>query len=312
MSTREFCLRVSNAFASIDPNLKPHIDNFKKKRLDWEQLSFEAQYEGLVARPLEELGRRAMLTIDALDECRDRSELMETLRDKPVPLLKTLITGRPEADIKRWAMKNGFHTASFQELEDNDQDVAKYIRSRLEDQASDFQQRVIDRAEGLFIWARITCDLLIDTPDIDLQLKELEGPLGDAPNLDSIYRVALKQATKGVELSRKIIILVLQILLAMRTPLSIADLEGLLPLSERRVVRQTITLLGGLLLFQGPNDPIRLLHTTFREFLTSRKRAGIYFTQLQLGHYTLACGSLEILGRYSSSDINSFGEDSRR
>ena len=96
-------------------------------------------------------------------------------------------------------------------------------------------------------------------------------------------------------------------LLAMQTPLSIADLEEIWPWSEKDVVQLTIARLGSLLLSQGPNDPIRLLHATFREFLTSRERAGKYFIQLQFGHYTVARGSLRILGHYSSPDIYSFG-----
>jgi len=315
MSLRGFCSTVSTAFASNDHDLKRHINEFKEQQLDWKQLSFEQQYEGLVAGPLRVLNRRAILTIDALDECQDRIELMKTLHDKQssVPLLRTFITGRPEVDIKQWAMKvDGIRMGSFQELEGDNEDVEKYIRSRLEDEHSDIQSRVIRRAEGFFIWARIACDLLSQALDINGLLEELEGPSEGDSKLDSIYRVALKQATPDDKPSRQTLILVLQMLLAVRAPLSIANLEEISPWSEKRVVQRTIARLGSLLLFQGPNDPIRLLHTTFREFLTSQERAGQYFIQLRFGHYTLACGSLRILGHYSSSDIDLSGGDSRR
>jgi len=314
MSTREFCSTVSDAFVRIDPRLKRHIDEFKK-RPNWSKLSFEQQYEGLVAGPLRVLNRRAILTIDALDECEDRIELIETLRDKQssVPLLRTLITGRPEANIKHRVMKvDGIRTTSFRELEGRNQDVESYIRFRLKDEASDILDRVILHADDLFIWARIACDLLSQAPDINSRLEELEGPSGEASKLDLLYRIALKHATQDDESLRQIIILVLQMLLAMRTPLSIAELEGITPWSEKHVVQRTIARLGSLLLSEGPNDPIRLLHSTFREFLTSRERAGKYFIQPRSGHYTLARGSLRILGHYSSSDINSFGGGSRR
>src|SRR5258708_5710671 len=119
MSTGQFCLTVSDAFASNNGALKRRADEFKK-RPDWMRLSFEQQYEGLVAGPLRALNCRAILTIDALDECEGREELMKTLSDKQssVPLLRTLITGRPEADIKQWVLKlGGIRMASFQELE---------------------------------------------------------------------------------------------------------------------------------------------------------------------------------------------------
>src|SRR6266404_4275764 len=135
MSAKEFCSTVSDAFASKHHALKPHIDEFKK-RLDWKQLSFEQQYEGLVAAPLRALNCRAILTIDALDECERREDLMKTLGDErfSVPSLRTLITGRPETDSKQWAMKvDGVRMESFQELEGDNGDVEKYIRSQLED-----------------------------------------------------------------------------------------------------------------------------------------------------------------------------------
>ena len=325
MSTRKFCSTVSNAFARIDPDLMPHIHKFKEWP-DWEDLPLEEQYEGLVAGPLRELNRRAILIIDALDECADRDdrkELVKTLRNKQfsVPSLRMFITGRSEANIVQLVMTiDGVRQESFRELEPDNNDVATYIRTKLKDglknwpkdEASDIQDRVIDRAQGLFIWARIACDLLDEAPDIDATLKELEGPLEGASELDSIYRVALKKATPDNKSSRKVIILVLQMLLAMRAPLSIAELTELSPWSRKDVVERTIYLLGSLLLFQDPNDPIRLLHTTFREFLTSRERAGEYFIEPRLGHYTLAIGSLKILDDYSSSDITSSGEDPRR
>ena len=320
MSTRKFCLAVSNTFADIDSGLIPHIEKFKK-RPGWEELPLEEQYEGLVAGPLRVLNRRTILIIDALDECADYKELINTLRNKQfyVQSLRMLITGRPEADIVPLVTRvDGVRKESFQELEPDNNDVATYIRDRLrdrlkdrlQDEASRIQDRVIDRAQGLFIWARTACDLLHEAPNLNATLEELESTSG----LDSIYRVALKKATRDNKSFRQTIIVVLQMLLAMRAPLSIVELTEISPWSKEDIVERTVALLGSLLLFQDLNDPIRLLHTTFREFLTSRERAGEYFIETRLGHYTLAVRSLNILilGHYSSSDVNSFGEDSRR
>ena len=314
MSTREFCSTVSNAFAEIEPYLVPHINKFKE-RPDWKELSLEQRYEGLVAGPLQVLNRRAILIIEALNECEYGIELMETLRNKQssVPLLRTLITGLPEGNIQQWVMKvDGIHIASFQDLEGSNDYVKNYIRSRLENKASDIQDRVIQGAEGLFVWAQIACGLLYDTPDIDGTLEELERPSEGASKLDSIYRVALRQATPDDKSSRKTIVLVLQMLLATRRPLSIADMEGISPWSEKDLVERTIARLSSLLLFQDRHDPIRLPHTTFREFLTSQERAGEYFIQPRLGHYTLARESLKILGDYASSYGTPFDRDPTR
>jgi hypothetical protein len=313
MNMREFCSTISDAYASKNHKLKADIDKFKEQP-DWKRLSFEEQYEGLVAGPLRALSCRAILTIDALDECEGREELMETLSNKQssVPLLRTFVTGRPESDIKEWGEKaDGVRVANFQELEGPNEDVERYIRSRLEDATTDIKNRVIGRAEGLFIWARIACDLLRNSLDSDRKLEELEGPSKGVSKLDSLYSVALKQATKDDKESRQIIVQVLQMVLAMRTPLTIEDLEEISPWKGRDVVRRTIARLGSLLLIEGPHDPIRLLHTTFREFLTSRERACQWFVQLRSGHYALARGSLRIIEDYSSTDVGSFDGDAR-
>jgi len=301
MSTRLFCSTICDAFSSITRDFITHSAEFKA-RPDWEHLSFEEQYEGLIAAPLRAIGRRAILTIDALDECEDRIKLLEVIRDKQfsIPLFRTFITGRPEADIKRWSEKlDRIRITNFQMLEGYNQDVEKYIRLRLEDMP-DIQDRVVHRAEGLFIWARIACDLLVVAADIYGLLKQLEGPLEGDAKLDAIYRVALEQATPKDLPSQRAMVKVLQMILAARTPLSISELEKISPWDKGNVVGRIVTRLGSLLLYENDQDPVRLLHTTLREFLTARQRARIYYIQLEYGHYTLALGSLNYLSDPSS------------
>jgi hypothetical protein len=317
MSPRLFCLTLSDAFASLNNDFEHHVTKFKA-RPDREHLSFEEQFEGLVASPLRALNQRAILTIDALDECdnthKDRDELLETLREKQlsIPLLRILVTGRPERDIKQWAEKvHGVRTVNFHDLEGENQDVENYVRFRLQC-PPDIQDRVIRGAEGLFIWARIACDLLVEADDIDGLLGELEAHLERDSGLDSIYRVALEQATARDEPSQRAMLRVLQMILAARTPLSITELENISPWSGRDVVERVVTRLGSLLLYEGRDDPIRLLHATLREFLTTPKRARRYNIELKLGHYTLALGSLKFLTNQSSSSIDELDEVSQR
>ena len=306
MSTRKFCSTVSNAFAKANHDLKLHIDNFKEKELDWKKLSLKQQYEGLVASPLRDLNLPAILIIDALDELDERNDLpklMEALRDTQpsVPLLRTFITARPEGKITQLLRDfAGIRTVNFQDLEGDNEDVEKYIRFKLKNQASDIQDRVIRRAGGHFLWAGMACERLADTLNIEGALNELEGP-SDA--MDSIYMGSLNRAARGDKLSQGIMILVLRMLLALRTPLSIADLTDISLWSETDVVGQTITRLASLLRFKNRDDPIRLIHTTFREFLTSQNRAGEYFIQPQFGHHALALGCLKVLRNLPDFDI---------
>ncbi|KIM22410.1 hypothetical protein M408DRAFT_47206, partial [Serendipita vermifera MAFF 305830] len=100
-STNSFCSTVANGFAGLNPDFKKHIRRFRK-RPDLDLLSFEEQFEGLIAAPLRDLSQHSILMIDALDECdnehKRRDELLEILcrQQSSLPHLRILVTGRPE------------------------------------------------------------------------------------------------------------------------------------------------------------------------------------------------------------------------
>ncbi|KIM23313.1 hypothetical protein M408DRAFT_77747, partial [Serendipita vermifera MAFF 305830] len=105
MSTKSFCSTVANAFASRNTTFEASMKQYMRLP-DWQLHPFEEQFEGLVAGPLREAQQPAILMIDALDECGKehgvRRKLLQTLfsRYHSVPLLRILVTGRPESDIK--------------------------------------------------------------------------------------------------------------------------------------------------------------------------------------------------------------------
>jgi len=303
MSTDAFCSTVANAFASSDDKFKSSIATFRK-RPDFELLPFGEQFNGLVINPLKTIGRDAILIIDALNECNNddgsRDELLNAIssqRSSP-PRLRIFATGRPEREIKQWAQDSGVEYSNFVQLEGGIKDVEIYIKHRLQ-HLPDIQDRlydVIKSAEGVFIWARIACDLILEEDDVDALLVEL----GKEVSLDFLYRTALKQSIPNKDRSRQAFIVVMQMILASREPLSIADLEKLS--LKRGIVERVVTRLGSLLLYKDREDPIRLLHATFREFLTTRSKADIYYIQPEHGHQRLALGCLSIIGEYSSKD----------
>ncbi|KAG8765388.1 hypothetical protein FRC16_008062, partial [Serendipita sp. 398] len=158
MSIKWFCSIVANAFASRDETFKT-IMNVFKKRQDYELLSFEEQFEGLIVDPLKALSRPAILIIDALDECDNehghRSKLLNTIANQlpSVSHLRVFVTGRPERDIKEWATTtNGVFRANFLKLEGNQDDVGRYIRQRLSHLPPNLQaqvSQVVENAEGV-------------------------------------------------------------------------------------------------------------------------------------------------------------------
>lgn len=299
MSTNLFSKAVSNAFAGLDTEFRGHVAEFKE-RPDIDDLSLEEQFEGLVADPLRKLDKQAILVVDALDECNNefgrRNRLLEMLhaQQPSIPNLRIFMTGRPEIDIKSRAEETVGYK-NFSRLEGTNKDVELYIHKQLEGiLPEDKHLVVIKAADGLFIWARLACDMLRESADPEDLQEELRGEVG----LDDLYRVALREAIPKDRSSQRAILTILAMIMAAQRPLSIESLEMLSPELSKRpgVVERAIKCLGSLLICSSREDPIRLLHITFRDFITDQSKAGPYFVHVRLGHYALASQSISIVG----------------
>ncbi|KAG8870598.1 hypothetical protein FRC20_011600 [Serendipita sp. 405] len=305
--TKRFCSVVANAFASRDPILKAFVKQFQN-RADWDLLSFEQQFKGLIVDSLKALNRRAILIIDALDECDNeygqRDTLLNMISDQLplIPQLRVFVTGRPEHDIKQWAKTTtGVRCVNFLQLEGSHGDVERYIEQRLSDWPSNLRSqvsRVVENSEGVFLWARIACDLLCKTIDKEALLKALEEA-----TLDHLYMIALEQLVPEDSHFRRATVTVLEMILALESPLSIAELSQLSPNPE--AIESVVSTLGGILLYKDRNDPIGLVHATLREFLTSETKSGQWFVQPRRGNYFLASGCLELLARATTVEQRS-------
>lgn len=299
MNIQSFCSTVGELLADCSPRYSRYMSDFKK-RPDSKYFSFPEIFEGLIAHPLRAIGQNAVLTIDALDECDNEADghktLLDTLARFSMPHLRILITDLPERDIKVWATTHEGY-ANFSQVEGESEDVKLYITDRLQNLSSNVRRRisnVITRAEGLFIWARIACDLLEKSLDPEMILTAMEGQ--GSLDLDYLYATVLGQSAPKDMASHPVVILVLQMIVAARRLLAISDLEQLVPMPE--IIEPIVTCLGSFLVFKDREDPIRLLHITFREFITSRGRAGAYFVQTQFGHYNLALESMNRIRQF--------------
>jgi hypothetical protein len=300
-SIRPFCSAVCDAFANQSAHFKQSSAVFKQ-RPGFMNLSFEEQLEGLVIGPLRELNQPAVLIVDAVDECDNnhegRDQLLNALHTQhsSVPLLRIFVTGRPEVDIKQRAQKSvGAHT--FRELEGLNTDVEQYIHWRLYNELPngrhllEDQRLVIVRgANGLFIWARTACDMLVRSADPEGPLQEL----GKEVSLTGLYTIAMRQAMPRDGASQRAILSTLGMILAAKRPLSVEELRMLSP--KPTVVESVVGCLGSFLVYDDHTRPIHLVHITFRDFITDGSKSGPYFVSVRLGHHVLASQSLAILG----------------
>ena len=265
------------------------------------------QMDKLIARPLKASHTSTVIVIDALDECKDEepaSAILSVLGRflSEIPGVKFFLTGRPEPRIRE-----GFRLPLLVEVTDifvlhevESNQVNSDIRRFIENSFSELAQRrpgldgwpeeaqldlLCKRAAGLFVYAMATTkfiDSRINTPrkqlDLLLQLPESTDPEGKTrfnatTTLDSLYTSILQEAfsDEGPEGDAKVHSILGAVVLAANplSPFSIAMLLGFDTEDVTLVLSQVHSLLA---LYEDANNPIRPLHKSFPDYITSSTR----------------------------------------
>ena len=268
-----------------------------------------SQMEKLIVGPFQATNTHTLIVIDALDECQDdepASALLSILSryvDK-IPFVKFFITGRPEPRIS-----SGFRLESLQPLTDVlklhevqpssvDSDIKLFLKTRFTEIAKNrsdcnFEKdwpgpRYIDflcrKAAGFFIYASTVVKFVsspLHLPDERLHLifsrrqdTSHEGRLG----IDLLYTQVLEEAFLDVdshdhELYSHFKSVVGMIVLIFH-PLSINTLSDLLSndYTPPRISTSLQTLHSVLLVPESTEDPVRVFHKSFPDFLTDPGR----------------------------------------
>lgn len=260
---------------------------------------FDFQFRKLLVEPLAVLNtsdHTTVLVLDALDECgnpRERKQLLTLLAKETIKFpraVRMIVASRAEPDI--CSAFESQSTISCWELDittqTNATDIAFYIRSRMADirearpylpLASDWPgipiiNTLSDRALGLFVWAS-TAMAFIDAHDPRSRIEALlsvEGTPGVEAALDNLYETALKSGGRwDDEDFVKDFRAILGFVLVARTPLSADAIDNLRGMPEDRPSMHIISLLGCIL---SRNSTVRILHPSFSDFLSNRKRCG--------------------------------------
>ncbi|KAF2403282.1 hypothetical protein EJ06DRAFT_472620, partial [Trichodelitschia bisporula] len=306
-----------------DPSIigKPKAEQFE--RLILEPLSAMNSLS-LQALPL-------IIVIDALDECDNQDDvkrllqLLEQCTSTDATRLQILITSRPELPVDlgfRAMSKELHHDVSLYEIQENTirADIATFYKHQLPKIAEEHKKAygielppnwpgaesledLLNMSTPLFIFAATVCLFLADT-DADLEaglaaiLKEkhqisrlaqtylpiLRWPLSrPRTNLsDHEKRLRIKQFREAVG---PIILLA--------SPLSTSALAKLLGIREHDVVRRLNPLRSVLNIPRNNDDPVTLLHLSFREFLLDEALAEEFLVDEQETHMDLARMCLE-------------------
>ncbi|KAG8702934.1 hypothetical protein FRC09_004449 [Ceratobasidium sp. 395] len=154
----------------------------------------QRRYAGLVRRPLESLGElktvgNLVVVIDALDECEVgevRASLLACLEgmSRLVPWLRLILTSRPEKDIKHAIERADNHVISCNLYEQEvSGDMHTFVRKRMTDIATESGvawseteiKQLVQRSNGLFIWAATACKFIEEGINVESRLKEIIG-----------------------------------------------------------------------------------------------------------------------------------------
>ncbi|KAF7968067.1 hypothetical protein HWV62_32051 [Athelia sp. TMB] len=287
-------LALSNSF------LRDAICDVIEKQPEITTRALTSQFDELIMIPMRECANKIthpiVIILDAFDECGDaqsRRALLHLLV-KQLPLLPSqfrfLITSRPEFDLNNaFRSQERIKSVSLSSEEwSSAEDVLLYVehemhelyqaREESDELPSDWPgiptiRQLGGRAADSFIWAATAMRYLHDADDVDeclgILLKQQAFELGD------LYATALRSACKwnpgevSTENCRRILGAVVVGRIAI-TDDTIVDILGLESAKSCRLILRKL----GCLLQWSEGLPIRTLHASFADYLTSAVSCG--------------------------------------
>ena len=333
---------IARDLSTLSQNLSESINVTLENDRSLAWASPSRQFENLILNPshLHRFDRPIVIVIDALDEGYTQ-ELLHVLCDETPKLpgsFRIFLTSRPDdhivthlsfaAHVRRRSID--IHGAA------NQLDISLYCRNRLRyiayqrhlgadwpglQLSNEFQTK----AEGLFIWVSTVSEYLSGPKTFNpdgkfrslLSNRNLSGRPAEA-KMDELYAEILKNCDWNDEEFVEMYQLVVGTIMTLKTPLSASALQALYchkdpPLQVCEVLR----LLSSL--FIGSSDgkqPIRILHLSFRDFITCRSRSMLglerYWVDEKAHNQTLAFRCLLLMNDDLSKDIPGTGYLSRR
>jgi hypothetical protein len=313
---------IARDLADLDPSRKSTLCHVihGKTALRNTQAPHE-QFDKFILQPAKGLTSIGplLIVIDALDESGDkesRQVLLTILANKAADLpsnFRILVTARAELDILNALDKKNHVVIKHMDAVDatsTTRDISCFVQTQL-DEISDPErgcpknewcQLIVERSEGVFQWASTACRFIrgvgeevsdpVDQMDVLLSSTSRNTP---SNLLDQLYTGILTQkfnAENATNMRRfKSIV---GMVIVSREPLSMFSLKKLY--GEEDAVGLIIRPLGSLL--SGVADesfPVRPLHTSFRDFLIDKDRAGIFFINVSLHHQNLLLSCFRVM-----------------
>jgi hypothetical protein len=313
-TARKFVTSIAAQLARRLPPLKKHICAALRSEPDVVHHILSDQWKQLVLRPFEQLGASdrllspLVIVVDALDECRDESEiefvlqLLSTTSGLMTTELLIFLTSRPEIPIRQGFQgipESRRRHLILHHIEPSvvDRDIRLFFESLLERSIQSLQlppkissdtvvDELVQRAGGLFIWAATACLFIQKGKKLAknrvmalLERKESGVKTDPEQRLDEIYADVLQSTVRGDDYSEEekealcsVLRTVIGAIAVLFSSLSAFSLESLLYLEED-TVQNTLCDLHSIL--DVPDDryrPVRPQHASVRDYVLSSKR----------------------------------------
>ncbi|QRW11282.1 hypothetical protein RhiLY_10281 [Ceratobasidium sp. AG-Ba] len=257
------------------------------------------------------LGRMAVV-VDALDECGDaitRRQLLMCLRDMSqlVPFLRIIVTSRTDEDIKSYFLQGDtdWYTEFNLMQYDARLDIQIFVEQSLGPLTSipewpnDAVDRVTNRANGLFIWAKTACAYILSGLDKVKSLEQLTSGKR-LPGIDELYEAILTAydtVTDAESLEELLNYLGVIVVTSMRRAMSVSTLSALIGKHASRVVIQGVVdrLSSVLYIDETLGGAIRVSHPSFMDYITDHGRSKKLCIDVGKNNTTLARCCIETM-----------------
>lgn len=259
-------------------------------------------------------GGPLVLIIDALDECADRDVLLHLFTTEFSTLpgrFRVILTGRLEPDIPAILAPAVVHYSLPHRGNDVLSDIHAFIihqmnkvkakkNLKVEDgwPGPEACQELVDMSAGLFIWAKIACDFIGGALSPQKRLAiVLSKTSFIAENLDGLYALALQEIlNQDAQHSFGIF---MGVIMVAKVPLSADAINALVDQYEDDLdasAHELLRLLGALLEgVEASNTPVKTLHPSFHDFLTTETRSRNFYIPKVSHNVKLALGCFKLL-----------------
>ncbi|KAL7899344.1 vegetative incompatibility protein HET-E-1, partial [Trichoderma sp. TUCIM 5745] len=248
------------------------------------------------------------IVIDALDECdmeEDAGNMVQLLAramEVTSVRLRFFITSRPELPIRLGfaLISNSYKELALHEIPKPDikNDIAIYLEDELKTivqrynmsvetrrqllpqwPGSQNTEKLVEMAIPLFIYAATACRFISDRrlggPKEQLE-RFLNSALNTNSNLDATYLPILDQLIRGLKGGEKEAVItrfkeIVGTIVLLANPLSTISLANLLAIDAEKIDNQLDMLHSVLNIPSSTDDPIRLFHLSFRDFLVNKE-----------------------------------------